>query len=113
MDVALERSTLLFSALWLILALPFHSGRLAAIWLRAHRALYEQRLALKMETLHFAAFLAELERSEQQIAQALIELQSQEDQRQAVLGHRATVARLGEKFAAAGEPEPLTPQAAA
>lgn len=113
MEQALERSSLLLSAVWLFMALPFHAGRLAAIRLRAHRALEEQRQALRLETLHFAAFLQELQRSEQQIGQAIIELQSNEARRQAILGHRATMTRLGEQFAADGELDELTPPSAA
>ena len=84
----------------IMVALPLHAARLAEMWLTTRGRVYQQTLELKAEVDRYAGFLAQLEASEEQLAGGLINLHTREAQRQAVLGHQASVQRLRQEFAA-------------
>ena len=102
----LARTALALSYVWELLALPFHSGRLAALRLASQRAGYELALGLDQELIALRRALHVIQQMEREVEE--IDLTLSASRQLAVKSLAIVLARLQQRLADSLDPDKAT-----
>ncbi len=90
-EFTLDRTSLAMSRLWELLALPFHSGRLAALNLLYRRVLHERTQKIQLHLKTFKVVSATVLDLEEHLAEMLASLHTDASRRFLLQAHQARI----------------------